>query len=66
MKLYKTTGEFSPGATTPAVWSGSQADAAKARKELKAQHAFFVETEEINVPTDKAGLLVWLNTNCLG
>ena len=66
MKLYKTTGEIRPGENADALWAGNQADAAKARKLLKAEHLFFVETEEINVPTDKAGLLIWLNANCLG
>ena len=48
-----------------AIWSGSQAEAASARKELTARGARRkdVKTYAVDVPTDKTGLLAWLNAN---
>ena len=56
MLLYKTT-------TTDGVsFQGSQTEASKARSALKTQ-GFKPETQTIEVPTNKAGLLEWLNAN---
>ena len=48
-------------------WVGSQADAAKKRKELVSSgfKRAEIETVEVDVPTDKAGLLAWLNKSCV-
>lgn len=72
MKLYKTT--IQTGADSfEAVWDGTQADARSTRKDLDASRSpeqisqkTKAETAEIDVPTDKAGLLAWLNANCTG
>lgn len=48
------------------IYSGSQGDAAKARRSLMEQHDVKmkdVEIEELDVPTDKRGLIEWLNAN---
>lgn len=47
-------------------WQGTQADAAACRKDLKAKGHTSIETVDVDVPTDKAGLLEWLNTNVTG
>ena len=41
---------------------GTQADAAKSRKNLKGLGMRNIETKEVEVPTDKAGLMTYLNT----
>ncbi|WP_087746385.1 MULTISPECIES: hypothetical protein [unclassified Acidovorax] len=68
MKLYKIAATGNPGSTTPDTethWVGSQADAASRRKQLNADgfKRADIETHEVDVPTDKAGLLAWLNAN---
>ena len=68
MRLYKITATARPGSNTPdteSFWVGSQADAAARRKLLTAEgfKRADVETAEVDVPTDKAGLLAFLNTN---
>ena len=60
MRLYEISGEKTAGMTTR-QYVGSQADAGKARKEMKAAGVTMIETAEIDVPTDKAGLLAFLN-----
>jgi hypothetical protein len=77
MKLYKIVSPeytFADGETVKAVteWQGTQADARKSRiafeqpfKDIKPAKRPRVEVEEVDVPTDKAGLLVWLNTNAV-
>jgi hypothetical protein len=60
MKLYKTTGEQDK-VVTKTVWSGSLADASKARVAMKAEKLTNVGTAEVEVPTDKQGLLKYLN-----
>jgi hypothetical protein len=47
-------------------WQGTQADAATCRRQLKEAGKKDIETTEIDVPTDKAGLLAWLNANVTG
>lgn len=46
-------------------WRGTQDEAAACRKELvgKGWRRKDIETETVEVPTDKAGLLAWLNKN---
>lgn len=78
MKLYKITSpqhtfQESDEAIQGAVrWEGTQADARKTRiefevsfKEIKPAKRPRVEVEEVDVPTDKAGLLAWLNENAV-
>ena len=75
MKLYKIT---SPEYTWPdgevnkaaIEWHGNQTDSRQSRirfeapfKEIKPAKRPRVEVEEVDVPTDKAGLLEWLNVN---
>lgn len=43
------------------VYVGTQSDAAKCRKDLKAKGMRKIETKEVDVPTDKAGLMAYLN-----
>jgi hypothetical protein len=69
MKLYRTqhlVRNPATGDSTPFTWQGTQADAAAKRKELKTAGCADVETKGVDVPTDKAGLLAWLNTNVTG
>lgn len=60
MKLYRISGNSDKQRV---IWAGSQSDAAKARKELIADGFKRAEllTEDIDVPTNKEGLLDFLN-----
>lgn len=60
MKLYKITGASDKQRS---IWVGTQSDAAKARKELIAEGFKRAEliTEEVDVPTNKEGMLGFLN-----
>jgi hypothetical protein len=59
MNLYKTTGDgVSPGRVR---WSGSQAASSKDRVAMKKQGYLDVGTNEVDVPTNKAGLIEFLN-----
>lgn len=63
MRLYKTTGTRD-GNVEKTLWSGSQAHAATDRKTLVSDDGFKraeVDTEEVDVPTGKAGLIQFLN-----
>lgn len=67
MKLYKTT--IQTGADSDQVkWSGSKDQAGKDRVEFKklgityGNKKVLPETEEVDVPTDKAGLIEFLNS----
>ena len=62
MNLYKTTGEKEDGAVTT-LWSGTLADAGKDRAMLKKTNNKGVGTEDVDVPTNKPGLIAWLNDN---
>ena len=69
MKLYKITATGKPDSETPdseTHWVGTQADAASKRKQLVADGYKRAEvyTDEVDVPTDKAGLLAFLNAGC--
>ncbi len=64
MRLYMTM--FVDDAAKPernegTSWSGTQADAGKDRKRLKAEGMRNIVTEEVDVPTDKAGLISFLS-----
>mgnify|MGYP000005144360 FL=1 len=67
MRLYKITATPNTGRedqfTTQTNWVGSQADAASVRKSLVDDGWKRVEilTEEIDVPTNKDGLIKFLN-----
>lgn len=73
MKLYKITDPTPHGAdgcdgVSKSKFAGSQADARKARidfeapfKSLKPKDRPEVKVEEIDVPTDKKGLIEFLN-----
>lgn len=61
MLLYKTS---TPGKkdNVAFTWGGSQTEATKHRVAAKAM-GFKPETQTVEVPTNKAGLLEWLNAN---
>lgn len=63
MRLYRITANET---ALPSVWAGSQAEAAAARKLLVDQGAKRKDlvTEEIEVPTNKQGLIDFLNRGC--
>lgn len=63
MKLYKVYVE--DGDNTIFHWFGTQAECATKRKALNSEGHKRDEiiTNEIEVPTDKKGLLEWLNAN---
>lgn len=70
MKLYRITAIRRTDSDTPDFethWVGYQADAAKKRKELVSSgfKRTEIETVDVDVPTDKAGLLAWLNKSCV-
>lgn len=62
MKLYRISAT-QDAEVKEVVWVGSQSDAAKARKELIEDGFKRAEllTEDIDVPTNKEGLLDFLN-----
>ena len=67
MNLYKTNyiDDAQPvGRNECATWVGTQSDAAKTRKQLKADGMRDIETVDTDVLTDKAGLLTFLNMWC--
>lgn len=67
MNFYKTTyldDARPPGRNECASWDGTQADAGKTRKQLKVEGMRDIETKDADVPTDKAGLLRFLNLWC--
>lgn len=70
MKLYRTyavTAALNDDERTKvSKWDGTQADASARRKALKGMACTDVETKEVDVPTDKPGLLAWLNANVTG
>lgn len=64
MKLYMVHAK-----DVPNVWCGTQACAAKARKHLNTVKKIprdLIHTEEVDIPTDKKGLLAWLGEHCRG
>ena len=70
MNLYHTTAEMadfgrdgSIGVKWHSSWEGTQADARAKRAQLKLQGFRNIHTESEVVPTDKNGLLNFLNEN---
>ena len=68
MQLYKTTyqvDESEDGTKFCNVvkWGGSQTEATKHRVEGKGKATEKPVTQTVDVPTNKAGLIEWLNTN---
>ena len=67
MRLYKITANIATinndSEAIHVTYVGTQSDAAAARKEFMALGATRkdIETEEVDVPTDKAGLMAFLN-----
>lgn len=61
MRLYWTSGETAESIV--GLWSGTQADARAHRKQFKSDGLSFVETAEVDVPTNKDSLLEFLNKN---
>ncbi|MCA9233252.1 MAG: hypothetical protein KDA57_21590 [Planctomycetales bacterium] len=62
VSAYKVDGEGQ--STKVVVWVGSQAEAATTRKTLVADSGYQrkdIDTTEVDVPTDKKGLLAFLN-----
>jgi hypothetical protein len=60
MNLYKTTAEGLE--STETKWAGSLAGASADRVALKKSTGSKAETVEVDVPTNKVGLLAFLNT----
>lgn len=59
MNLYKTTA--TGPVSTETKWAGSQAGASADRVALKKSTGSKAATEEVDVPTNKVGLLAFLN-----
>lgn len=66
MRLYKTIGVNITVKMRRIKWSGTQVDARADRKALKEEGFGEPDTQEVDVPTDKQGLLAWLNENATG
>ncbi len=64
MKLYRLEADTDKD---PVIqWVGTQAETSKVRKEWMAEHGFKradIETDEVEVPTNKKDLLEFLNAN---
>lgn len=60
MQLYKTIIRNANNDLVAITWQGSQIEAAKARAAAKRDGCRAV-SEHVNIPTDKRGLLGWLN-----
>ena len=63
MRLYKTDyrDDEITEPTDKKAWDGTLADASKRRVTLKKEGYRDIASKEIDVPTDKAGLLAFLN-----
>lgn len=62
MQIYKTFTTNKETGVVAISFQGSQTEASKARAQLK-RDGFKAESQTIEVPTNKAGLLAWLNEN---
>lgn len=65
MQLQKiTVSDLDTKEVLQTIWVGSKADAGKKRSELTASGVkrAQIETTPVDVPTNKAGLLEWLNS----
>lgn len=63
MRFYKTT--YNDNSTACATWDKSASDASRHRVALKKDGMRSIETKAVDVPTDKTGLLGWLNANAM-
>ena len=63
MNLYKTTAIRPTDSTVACLWSGTQADARHDRKTMHADGMHAAATVEVDLPTSKTDLLLWLNTH---
>lgn len=61
MYFYLTSYLDDESATTKHQYTGTQSDASKSRAALKKEGMRNVETKGVDVPTDKAGLMGYLN-----
>ena len=65
MKLYKIEYEWpgDNGTETGTAWCGTQAEAKTREKELEREHGRWRvgNVEQVEVPTDKPGLIAWLS-----
>jgi hypothetical protein len=61
MNLYLTTYIDDESATTKKNFTGTQSDASKMRVSLKKEGMRDIVTNDADVPTDKAGLMAYLN-----
>lgn len=64
MKFYVT--KYTANGAKRIHWEGTQADAAAKRKALKDEDCDNINTIEFDVPTDKPGLLAFLNEYVTG
>lgn len=66
MRLYKITAQGDHKLVPTVLFAGSQADAASQRKALTEQgyKRASIETKEVEVPTNKQGLIDFLNRGC--
>jgi hypothetical protein len=64
MKFYVT--KYSANGCKRIHWEGTQADATSKRKALKEEDCDNITTIEFDVPTDKPGLLAFLNQYVTG
>ena len=66
MRLYLTSYIDDQPETGPSgqrsFYNGTQSDASKSRVALKKEGMRNIETKDVDVPTDKAGLMAYLNT----
>jgi hypothetical protein len=67
MKLYKIVGDTPGGVTEVLMFCGTQADVKRGMKHYARNPSVFrnVYWEEEEIPTNKPGLLKWLNDWCL-
>lgn len=61
MKLYKTTCTNEDNSKQFAEFASSASDASKARTRLKKAGLWDIKTEEVEVPTTRSELIVFLN-----
>lgn len=67
MKLYRITADDGDAKHVVTEYVGTQAEGVAQRKKLK-EDGFaqkHITTEDVEVPTDKAGLIDWLNKNAV-
>jgi len=69
MKLYRieygTTDEFENNLVC-VQWAGTALLSQTAKKQLLEGKAYDIQVDQVEVPTDKEGLLAWLNEHMAG